>query len=271
MGNPDSNASTRSCAQAYGLCVGTLLLALLIGTPLQLRSLPWGLAVTELLLIGLPAILFVCAKRLPIARTLMIHRVSAGLVVRSLVLGITGWGVAGALYLFISRPLLGPAPAFEALAPHTLPDLLVLLFVAAVLPGICEELLFRGAIFGVLQRKGNGKAIIISAALFAVYHLNPWNLLPVFALGLLLGMLRARSGSVLPGMIAHLSVNSMAFTISYLARGTSDEGFPKMFVVILGFLFCLGIHRVFSQRRTNLSTVLPRWPRVPAGGCGASG
>jgi len=257
--------STRSCAQAYGLCAGTLMLVLLIGMPLQLRSFPGGLAITEVLLIGLPAILFVCTKRLPMARALMINRVSAGVVVRSLVLGITGWGMAGALYLFISRPLLGPEPAFDAAAPHTLPELLVRLGVGAVLPGICEELLFRGAIFGVLQRKGNGKAIIISAALFAGYHLNPWNLLPIFALGLLLGVLRARTGSILPGMIAHISVNAMAFTISYLARGTSDEGFPMRFVVILGVLFFLAFAE-FIRGGAQIEHGSSPLAAVPAGG-----
>jgi len=69
--------------------------------------------------------------------------------------------------------------------------------------GICEEALFRGAIFGLLQRKSTAKAIIISAALFAVYHLNPWNLVPLFFIGVLFGLLRARSGSLVPGMVAH--------------------------------------------------------------------
>lgn len=229
---------SRSCAQAYVLCAASLLLISVVGLPLQLWSFPLGLAVTELLIL-LTAVLFVRVKGLGVVEALALHPVTAGLAVRSVVLGVTAWGMAGALYLFVSRPIFGNPPSYDPMEVRSVPQLLLKLLVGAVLPGICEEALFRGAIFGVLQRKGASKAILISAALFAVYHLNPWILAPVFFLGVLLGMLRARTGSLVPGMIAHASVNAATFIIGYAISGTGEEGCAPPLVIGASVLFVL--------------------------------
>jgi membrane protease YdiL (CAAX protease family) len=252
----------RSCAQAYALCVASLLLVVLIGGPLQLWFLPIGLAVTEFMIL-LAAILFVRAKCLGIADALVLRPVPAGVIVRAVFLGITAWGVAGALYLLISRPVFGNAPAYDAMAAHSVSQLMVTLLVAAVLPGICEEALFRGAIFGVLQRKTPAKAVLISAALFAVYHLNPWNLVPVFFLGILLGVLRVQTGSLYPCMIAHTSINATAFIASYLTQDKAREAFALLPVIVLSLLF-IAVAVEFIRRAPKLPGAISPLASVPA-------
>jgi membrane protease YdiL (CAAX protease family) len=130
----------------------------LIGAPLQLWRLAAGLAVTEVMIL-LSAIFSVRAKRLAIADALALLPVAGCVIVRSVLPGITARVPAIALCLVVSRPLFGEAPSSDAMAVHSVPQVLVKPLVAAVLPGICEEALFRDAIFGVLQRKTPAKAM----------------------------------------------------------------------------------------------------------------
>lgn len=95
----------------------------------------------------------------------------------------------------------------------------VLFLVVALTPGICEEVLFRGFLFRFFERYGGTKAIIISAALFAVFHLDPFRLLPVFLLGLLLGYLTYRSRSLISSMLSHTINNALAiFLVTYSSK-----------------------------------------------------
>ena len=78
------------------------------------------------------------------------------------------------------------------------------LFVVALMPAIWEEIAFRGLIQGqFLRTVGAREAVILSSALFAIIHMT-WLSMPyLFALGVVLAVLRQRSGSLLPGMALH--------------------------------------------------------------------
>ncbi len=87
--------------------------------------------------------------------------------------------------------------------------LAVQLFAIALMPAVWEELAFRGLIQGRLRAVvGNAEAIGLTAALFAIIHVQ-WLSLPyLFLLGVVLGILRARSNSLLPGMVLHALHNA---------------------------------------------------------------
>ena len=101
----------------------------------------------------------------------------------------------------------------------------------AVVPAIFEELCFRGFLFGALRTRLDGLwTVIVSAVLFGVFHemLFSGRLLPSTFLGLVLGWVRLRSGSVLPGMVLHALHNGLLLSVSYyrdelLARGWGVE------------------------------------------------
>ncbi|MCS6970826.1 MAG: type II CAAX endopeptidase family protein [Planctomycetota bacterium] len=81
---------------------------------------------------------------------------------------------------------------------------------AAVLPGIVEEALFRGVVLSALRRHWpDGLAIAVSSLAFALLHLDPWRFLPQAVLALLLGWLTVRSASCLPAMLAHAVHNAL--------------------------------------------------------------
>lgn len=78
----------------------------------------------------------------------------------------------------------------------------------ALVPGIAEELLFRGA-FQRSIRTG-WLAVLLSGVLFAAYHTDPHHVVAVLPLGLYLAWLGQRTGSVLVPITAHVANNAAA-------------------------------------------------------------
>jgi membrane protease YdiL (CAAX protease family) len=91
---------------------------------------------------------------------------------------------------------------------------------------VVEELVFRGALQGLLERVTTpGRSLAVGAVLFGAWHLPPiWSNGPVelivtfaatTAAGVGFSWLRRRSGSVLAPMLAHLGTNSTTFALSW--------------------------------------------------------
>jgi membrane protease YdiL (CAAX protease family) len=84
------------------------------------------------------------------------------------------------------------------------------LFVLAILPGVFEEIAFRGLIQGRLSRLlGVGAGIVVSGAAFGLAHGVTLALPLHVGLGFYLGWLRVRSQSLLPGMVLHIVYNGV--------------------------------------------------------------
>ena len=94
------------------------------------------------------------------------------------------------------------------------------LLVMAVLPAICEELTFRGFIFGGLQRQGVFRAIIISALFFGFTHMVLQQSIAASMMGLLLGFIAWRTGGVLCTIVFHLINNTLSITLAWCAANS---------------------------------------------------
>ena len=100
---------------------------------------------------------------------------------------------------------------------------------------IAEELLFRGAVLGSLLawkpiQSKPWIAVLLSAAIFSLIHLNPAQMPGAFAIGLLYGWLVYRTGSLLPGIVGHVFNNSLISILSMLPEDENDpETFSEMF------------------------------------------
>lgn len=102
------------------------------------------------------------------------------------------------------------------------------LLAGGIIQPVAEELLFRGAVLGALLswRPLQGKpwwAVLLSAVLFALIHLNPGQMPTAFLFGLILGWLTYRTGSLLPGIVMHVFNNSVVF-ITVMLSGEEEEG-----------------------------------------------
>jgi membrane protease YdiL (CAAX protease family) len=93
---------------------------------------------------------------------------------------------------------------------------LALLFGGAVVAPFVEEVFFRGFVFSGLRGKwGWPKAALVSAGLFAVAHVIPTSILPIFILGLIFAFLYQASGSIWPAILMHMLTNSVALLAAY--------------------------------------------------------
>jgi sodium transport system permease protein len=118
--------------------------------------------------------------------------------------------------------------------------------VLGVLPAVAEELAFRGFILSGLKRRFTpGAAVVFSSFLFALYHFNVFQLLPAFLLGLVLGTLALRTGSILPGMLFHMLHNGLLVGLVMLeAQGLSESELPGRAVLrtaLVALSACLAI------------------------------
>ncbi|CAI5994734.1 unnamed protein product [Closterium sp. NIES-64] len=112
------------------------------------------------------------------------------------------------------------ATAASATAAAALPllDPLQLLLWVAVSPAVAEELLFRGLLLMALQeRLGRIDAAMLSAALFARFHLSLARLFPNMALGIAAGLLAVYSNSDLPAVALHTTLDASALIYALMA------------------------------------------------------
>jgi sodium transport system permease protein len=149
-------------------------------------------------------------------RTLGLWRPAATALGLAIVLGATAWLFAGGI---VSRVLPPPESLTRALqrliqlGDDPMP-LWVVWLVLGLTPGICEELFFRGFVFSGMRRLGAWPAVLVTALLFGLAHASIYRLLPTFILGVLLGVLRWRSGSVVPGIVMHAVNNGLIGTLA---------------------------------------------------------
>ena len=86
----------------------------------------------------------------------------------------------------------------------------------AVVPAIFEELAFRGLIQPRLAVQfGPRSAIVATAVMFAIIHLSMFSFVFLALLGGWLCWLRAWSGSVYPGVLAHFLHNATVLALEY--------------------------------------------------------
>ncbi|MEC7894798.1 MAG: CPBP family intramembrane glutamic endopeptidase [Bacteroidota bacterium] len=137
----------------------------------------------------------------------------------------------------------------------------------ALIPGICEEYLFRG----VLQKnfylisKNIHIAVWLSAFFFSALHLQFYGFFPRMLLGVLFGYIYYWSGSILYPMIAHIFNNFFSLTIFYLSqKGLLNENFevsvnsspkiPMVLIIIsavlfIGFMYLLRRYFLDNEKR----------------------
>lgn len=96
---------------------------------------------------------------------------------------------------------------------------LIMVISAAVVPALVEEFAYRGVVFGLLRRFGEGFAVIASAILFGLMHGNMDQIPFAIIVGLVLGMVVAKTGSIWPSVLLHFTNNFVAVVLHYLTSG----------------------------------------------------
>ncbi len=126
-------------------------------------------------------------------------------------------------YLTAASEFIAPLPEHlrlqyaQVMAAATTPIFIWKLFLLCVVPGVCEEIFFRGFCqTSIAARWGAWPAILITAGLFALLHGNPWYLHLYFLLGILLGWVYAITGTLTASILCHVINNAVTLTLFHM-------------------------------------------------------
>lgn len=196
-------------------------LLLVVGGLLQGFDVLSGLLVTEFILILWPPAWYVWRRQYP-------FRLSFHLAPTTLLNGVLSMLSAVAVFVLVGglaqlqECVLPRSEAYQEFWQQTLQQfhrfpLPMTLLVMAVLPGVCEELFFRGfMLWGFRAACSNRAAIVWVGVLFGIFHFDPYRFVPVTLLGILFGYLTVQTNSILPAMLAHMTNNAIAVSASYV-------------------------------------------------------
>jgi membrane protease YdiL (CAAX protease family) len=126
--------------------------------------------------------------------------------------------------------------------------------VICLLAPIGEELVFRGAVLHkLLEWKPERRWLMItfSAVLFAVAHMNPAQIIHPLLIGLLLGWMYERTGSIIPGVAYHWANNTAAFLLARLYQDpditvTQIMGSQSRTLMAVGFSLLIFIPAIYQ-------------------------
>ncbi|HVW01442.1 MAG TPA: ABC transporter permease subunit/CPBP intramembrane protease [Planctomycetaceae bacterium] len=202
---------------------------------LETRVALMGLA-TAVIFAGLPS-LAACWGRLSIPTTFALRAPPLLALLGGVILGLSLWpwvhqltlGLTHAGFTTFNEETINRAREFAAHS-RSLPLALVLASFALA-PAVCEEWFFRGYVYRALEaRLRPVYAIADSALMFGLFHLVATDalaierLIPSTLLGLVLGWLRYRSGSLLPGIALHFCHNGSLMLLTYYEPWLSRQG-----------------------------------------------
>jgi membrane protease YdiL (CAAX protease family) len=168
----------------------------------------------------------------------------------------------------------GPIMEYNIPRPQNIVQFISTITVAAILPALAEEALFRGFILKNYQKYLNtGKAIFISALLFGIAHLDISNFWGPFIMGVFYGWLVCFFDSIILGVIGHLLNNSITVTLWYLTPKLGNQdmvtakdvitGIPPFmiagFILLVFFLRYQSNDKESKNKPGKLRIVLGHW------------
>lgn len=131
----------------------------------------------------------------------------------------------------------------------------------AVLAPIVEELIFRGVIMhGLMRNYSKFTAVFVSALMFALFHLNPWQFPATFILGLVLGILMVRTRNIFLCILGHAINNGLVLIsiqywdqlkeFSFFKSSKTDQLIISAVIVTLSLLLLFLLSRT-PKPKTN--------------------
>lgn len=213
--------------------------------------------------------------RQPLRELLPLRSVHAGLVPPMILTMIGAHIIASEVDNLVQTVL--PAPDFLiAIVESLFDEGAAGAFLALVITApLTEEILCRGVMLNaMLRRHSPGVAIGISALLFALLHLNPWQFFMPLLAGVIFGWWCWRTRSLLPGLLGHALLNGMALLSAYIPLPFEIPGYTTelhepivhqpLWFDALGLLLLasglLGTWTVLPPRPTRATTRTPSPP-----------
>jgi sodium transport system permease protein len=172
------------------------------------------LIIQQLVFIGCPALFMGIMLTTSVVRTFRLRLPSWKYLLMACAMPLALHPLSFSLGMWLQKWFFPPLPEQIAqiarvMANPEIPWWLVILAIA-VAPAVCEELAFRGFILsGFVRSSRPSVAIVLSSLAFGIVHMVPQQVFNAMLLGVLLALFALRSGSLLPGILFHLTFNSL--------------------------------------------------------------
>ena len=211
-----------------------------------------------------PSLLWCRLFRVRLVDTLQLRWPSARGWLATVLLAAGGWSVGAVVWEQLLR--FPGARAYsdwlgELLGKQGRLGLGTALVLVALLPAVAEEVTFRGVVLAGLRRSGSRWiAVVGSALVFGLFHINPYHVVAAFGVGLLLGWVALESGSILPGILIHL-VNNGAQVLLDRVPGLAERLHSPVLVALalastaVGALLVRGSRRPMPEPRPDAAPV----------------
>jgi sodium transport system permease protein len=196
---------------------------------LQAWRLVPGLLLTEWVGIFGLVVLYARATGQRLVDVLPVRAVRPRALVGAALVGSSAWAVVGIVAHWIL-----PAPReleeqmrriVQHSGSHGLGASLALM---AFTPAVCEEALFRGVILrGFAAKLPRLTSAVLTGALFGLFHLDLWRLLPTGLLGVALSLIALETGSIIPPMITHFVNNASLVVLVDLGSDAAGEDMSR--------------------------------------------
>ncbi|MCH7612984.1 MAG: CPBP family intramembrane metalloprotease [Candidatus Marinimicrobia bacterium] len=218
--------STLTIKNVFGIVILSVVSALVVGTIIASVGLVYlpeentvfanylALFVGQGFMI-VPLLLFLVARKEPLLRRLRIRKISFPVIITSTILSI-GLIVIVDEFDRLSSSLFTPPEFLNQMGTMLKFDsfgmALFLMFGIVLLAPLSEELLFRGFLQKFLEEHWQDitRAVLVTSLFFALIHLNPFWLIQIYVLGVMLGYLAWKTGSIWAGFILHAANNFVA-------------------------------------------------------------
>jgi len=146
-------------------------------------------------------------------------------------------------------------------------NIVPLLFVLAVMPSICEELSFRGAILSASDGMKIGNAALLNGILFGLVHMNFQQIPYATFLGVIFALYVLHTKSILASILAHFMVNAPNVLLAVAipsevqdaaAASSEDSLWPALIVLsviatgcFLAFLYVYNQFKLHNLQRNS--------------------
>ena len=258
------NNNTLTIRTVFGVVLASILSALFVGwlvmgIGLSTSETPSKFYTFLSVIIGqsfmlVPLLGFLKLRNEPIAKRLRLNPVSNKIILSSISFAFGLTVLSDELDRIIQ--IFFPQPDYIldlniALRPESAIGFILLFFAIVIIAPVGEELLFRGFLQQFLENHWTDvtRAILVTSLFFAIIHMNSYWLIQIYILGIFLGYLCWRTGSVIPSLILHSINNGTALIFSFTELNLNniylwhDHVAPWIIILSIG-LFTYGLKEI---------------------------
>ena len=146
--------------------------------------------------------------------------------------------------------------------PQGIYGIMLTMIATCVVPALIEEFACRGILMGALKKYGNGFAVFASAVLFGIMHGNFRQIPFAFLVGLVLGFVTIKSGSLWPAIFIHAFNNGTSVLFDYFVNPKSQQINQIAYPIFLISTLLMGLLGVLMLAKKEDAFVLEKCDMV---------